>query len=200
MKRIIILISIVCFISMTVWAENPVFQTDDKESAEKGELFDSDNNEAEEEYPEGSKEANPPCCMELGFLNPSMNTVKDNICLGMIAGSPIGATIVISFVALIIFLIIMVIELIFSLGQSTVMADSFERIAVPGFFTVLGISVFASIAMNLLTPYYDYEDKETHKPLSNPSVLLQRAGGCLISTGIGVLIVFLIAQNLGDNN
>lgn len=129
-----------------------------------------------------------------------MNSMKDNICLGMIAGSPIGATIVISFVTLIIFLILMVIELIFSLGQSTVMADCFERIAVPGFFTVLGISVLAGIAMNLLTPYYDYEKKETDKPLKNPAVLLQRAGGCLISSDIGALIVYLIGQNLGDNN
>ena len=200
MKRIIIFISIVCFIFMTVWAESPVFKTDDSKPETHSQLFESDNDKTIEEETEQVKESKPPCCIELGFLNPSMNSMKDNICLGMIAGSPIGATIVISFVALIIFLILMVIELMLSLGQSTVMADSFERIAVPGFFTVLGISVLASIAMNLLTPYYDYEKKETDKPLKNPAVLIQRAGGCLISSGIGALIVYLIGQNLGDGN
>lgn len=60
MRRTIIFISIVCLIFMTVWAESPVFKTDDSKPETYSQLFESDNDKTIEEETEQGQESKPP--------------------------------------------------------------------------------------------------------------------------------------------
>ncbi len=138
------------------------------------------------------KTVKPGYCIELPFLNSSLNILKDNVCLGCASGMPLAIMIVVGFVALIILLFVWIVLALAGDKNPDFGSGAIAIIAVIG-----GVSFLGGIAVNILMPFYDYRDKTMKKIWSNPAVVIERTIGWIIAIGASFLLVKQIssAQN-----
>lgn len=182
MKKAVILIMVILFTFVSIWCRSGFAETLD--------LMENETSESE------ASQSKPVCCYEISSLSNRSNIAKDNIAFGFCTGSPIGGSVLMSLVTLVLLLVIGIFEFLFSLGNSHTVLDFTENQAMPLMIAAVAMGTIAGILLNLLYPYYDYKEKTAKKPLSNPAVLLERAGGCTVSMGATALVGWLIFRNL----
>lgn len=186
MKKSVILIMMFIFTFVSVWCRSGLSEAMESQDNESPSVKTSD--------------AKPMCCYEIPSLSERGNVIKDNIAFGFCTGSPIGGSVLMSLVTLIFLLVIGIFEFLFSLGNSQTVLDFTEKQALPIMIIAVSLGTVAGILLNLFYPYYDYSEGLKKKPLSNPAVLLERAGGCSVSFGITALIGWLIFSRLNTSS
>lgn len=145
----------------------------------------------EKENPEKTdKGGKPAYCIELPFLNSTMNIMKDNLCLGCATGLPLAIMLVVGFVAFIIFLIVLIAVAL--AGGDT---SSLGTGAIITMLTITGLSFIGGILVNILAPFYDYNTGETKRMWQSPAVILERVVGWGLAIGASVLIIWQISNN-----
>lgn len=137
----------------------------------------------------------PICCVQILSLSNNLNIAKDNLIFGCCVGSPITGSILVSAVGFVLFLIIGIFEVIFTLGQSKTIINSLGNIGVPFFVTLIVISGLLSLLSIFFVPYYDYYEKEIKKSYKNFMVLIERGIGCVGSVSLSLLSIYLILKN-----
>ncbi|MDI6700960.1 MAG: hypothetical protein QME48_07010 [bacterium] len=141
----------------------------------------------------------PLCCLQFPFLSNNQNVAKDNLIFGCCVGSPVAGSIIVSAVGFVLLLLIGILEFVFSLGQSKSVINSIGNFGIPTFIVLLSFSTLLSLLSIVFTPYYDYSSKEIKKGYKNFIVLLERGTGCLGSTLLSLLTVYLIFKNSEGN-
>ncbi len=140
----------------------------------------------------------PVYCIHFPFLSNNLNIAKDNLIFGCCIGTPVAGTIIVSAFGLIFLLIVGILEIVFTLGQSKSVINSIGDFVIPTFIVLLSFSTLLSLLSIIFTPYYDYSTKEIKKGYKNFIVLLERGSGCLGSILFFLLTGYLIFKNRED--